>query len=392
MRRWVVLSVASGLLLALPAAAQHGYAAQRAAGDPIDTLFVKLGRGIPLESDIELDPAKSYTFEVSGEGKSTVVYQGKKSVDLFDALYCYSSAGVRQPCGGKSGDDAPLFFKATEGSTQRVWISSFEYFLGEKKRGAIPASSSHIYRGVVRGWDGTFEAYSNPNICSGSSKEVKITCEGGFTIKVFGAEAKEPKLPLVVYFKAGALGKPNLEVSKAKGPAPVKSEFTVTGPDEVDNEKGWAHATFTRRWRNTKLLLANETKGQVVHRDVYADGTEKKLVLGLVTPPEWLRKLRLDRAPETLYSPATRRLAVLLRVKDSDDDRCPAGSLLFGVPERFVLLTLVPVGGIRDTATFTGFIAASKEAGPCPGHAHGWENKGSTRVRVRVRTGKPKPK
>jgi hypothetical protein len=391
MRRWVLLSVALGLLLALPAAAQERVAAQRAADDPLDTLFVKLGRGLPVESDIELDPEKSYTFEVSGEGKSTTVYQGKKSVSLFDGLYCFSPGGVREPCGGKSGDDAPLFFRATEGKTQRVWTSSFEYFLGEKTRGAIPSNSSHVYRGDVKGWDGTFEAYSNPNICSGSTSTVKITCEGGFTIKVFGEEA-QPKLPLVVYFKAGAVGRPNVQIGKPKGAGPVKSEFTLTGPDTVNNEKGWAHATFTRRWRGTKLLLANESKGQVVHKDFYADGTETKLTLGIVTPPEWLRKLRLDRTPETLYSPSTRRLAVLLRVKDSDDDRCPAGSLLFGVPERFVLLTLVPVGGVRDTATFTGFIAASKEAGPCSGHAHGWENRGSTRVRVVVRAGKPKPK
>lgn len=80
------LSAASGLLLALPAAAQQDetkrsssvprpWASQlRGADDPLDTLFVKLGRGIPLESEIELDPTKSYTFEVSGEGKRTTVY------------------------------------------------------------------------------------------------------------------------------------------------------------------------------------------------------------------------------------------------------------------------------------------------------------------------------
>lgn len=386
MRHWVLLSVALALLPALPAAASD-----RAADDPIDSLFVKLGRGIPLESDVELDPAKTYTFEVSGEGKSTTVYQGKKSVSLFDALYCYSSGGVREPCGGKSGNDAPLFFRSTEGKTQRVWITSFEFFLGEKARGAIPANSSHVYRGSVSGWDGTFEAYSNSNICSGSGPTVKITCEGGFTIKVFGAEPKEPKLPLVVYFKATAAGKTNLNVPGAKGPGPARSEFSISGPDEVDNIKGWAHATFSRRWRNTKLLLATESKGQVVHKDFNANGTETKLTLGVVTPPDWLRKLKLDRTPETLYSPSTRRLAVLLKVKDSDDDRCPAG-IPFFERDRFALLVLVPVGGVRDTATFTGFIAASKEAGPCSGHAHGWENRGTTRVRVVVRTGKPKPK
>lgn len=347
-----------------------GAAPQRAAEqDPLDTVFIKHGRGIPIESDIELDPDKSYTFEVSGEGKTTVVYQGKKSVTFYDALYCYSPARVRELCGGKTGNDAPLLLKSTD-SKGRGWTSSFEYFVGEKTRGAIPANGSHEYRGTVKGWEGTFEAYVNPNLCAGSGQGVQVICEGGYTVKVYGEE-KGPniKLPLVVEFRVLAQGKPNLEPLN-KNPAQLTSS---TISFEPPRGAGSAHATFTKKKTTKKgavLLEATETKGKIIHEDVYADGTKRRIKFGI--------------HQGSLYNPKTRVLAALLKVDESNDLDCP------DVGTRIAWLILIPGGGVRDTVVLQGvpkFLSLQEEAdvpflgktkiklrtSPCRAHAHGWQ-------------------
>jgi hypothetical protein len=372
-------AVALCLIFAIGFAAGTAAPQRGAESDPLDTVFVKHGRGIPIESDIELDPAKEYTFEVSGEGKTTVVFQGKKSVSLYDALYCFTSVGVREPCGGKTGNDAPLLFKSTD-SKGRVWTSSFEYFVGEKMRGAIPASGSHVYRGTVKGWDGTFEAYVNPNICAGSGKDVKVLCEGGYTIKVYAeGDEKGPKLPLVVEFRVLAQGKPNLDPLNKNPPQLTSSTLSFEPPRGAAS----ARATFTKKKQTKKgalLLEATETKGKIIHEEMYADGTKRRIKFGI--------------HQGTLYNPKTRVLAALLKVDESNDLDCP------DVGTRIAWLILIPGGGVRDTIVLQGvpkFLSLQEEAdvpflgktkiklrtSPCRGHSHGWQQQ-----TVQSRTGK----
>jgi hypothetical protein len=180
-------------------------------------------------------------------------------------------------------------------------------------------------------------------------------------------------------------GSMTVEIGGEEEPASVRVDFSivVTGRPNVPIRgsssnlvgarlTGSGHVTFTKR--QGALLVGTESKGGVVSEDVLPGGKRLRIEFGIITGTH-------GRALGSTYSPETNRLALLMKVKDSNDPRCPEGSFL---SPTLAGLTLIPGGGARDQAVLVG-AAATSLTGACKGHAHAWENGfGGVTVRVRV--------
>jgi hypothetical protein len=77
--------------------------------------------------------------------------------------------------------------------------------------------------------------------------------------------------------------------------------------------------TFTKR--QGKLLVGTESKGSVIQEDVLKSGKGLRIELGIITGVK-------GKVLGSTLSPATRRLNLLLKVKDSNDPKCPESGLL----------------------------------------------------------------
>jgi hypothetical protein len=197
----------------------------------------------------------------------------------------------------------------------------------------------------------------------GGSPNKESTYVGLYTVQItpLGDFEESPSDRLVVNFIVNASGKPNVPL-RGYPSARTLVKSTVSGS---------GHATFTKR--NASVLVATETKGTITHTDVFSDGTTQRLTLGIVSG--------------TRYYPDLHRLALVLRVKDSDDPECDAG---FIIGNTFGTLTLLPAADTGfGTAIFFG-IPKTKLTGACR-HAHGWSHSPGDGVRATVRVAERTP-
>ena len=206
---------------------------------------------------------------------------------------------------------------------------------------------------------------------------------GSFTITVGGFAPTS----VLVRFLVQVSGPPNVEIAGQK-PSPhgevVRSTLT-----------GFGTATFTTgvKGSNGKLLEATATSGTIVHDDVYADGTREHFEFGIISRPVGIK------APVgTFYAPQTKRLGLLLNVRNGGTDACPKGKLTlltlnlvpgpsgFDGPGNHAILAGVP----REYSDSFGLVSTN----PCKGQARGWEPAGSADAakRVTVRIGVKVPR
>lgn len=189
------------------------------------------------------------------------------------------------------------------------------------------------------------------------------TYGGFYNVEIVGAFTEVDTEALRVDFIASASGEPNVPL---KG---YKSERTLVR----SSFRGSGHATFTMK--NEHLYIATETKGSIVHEDVYSDGTKHTLTFGIVSG--------------TRYNPDSRRLALVLKVKESNDPNCAEGVF---ITTTFGTLTLVPHDDAAPnggTAIFVG-VPKTKLTDPCR-HAHAWTSSPKEKVTVRILLKESKP-
>src|SRR5207244_3847761 len=114
------------------------------------------------------------------------------------------------------------------------------------------------------------------------------------------------------------------------------------------------------------VLIATKTSGSLIYRAVSSDGTTQQLTFGIVSG--------------TRYYPKLHRLALVLRLKDSNDRACEDGFL---ISNTFATLTVLPeadTGG--GTVIFFG-VPKTTLTSACR-HADGWTSSPSEHVTVRI--------
>jgi hypothetical protein len=155
-----------------------------------------------------------------------------------------------------------------------------------------------------------------------------------------------------------------------------KPNFPIKGaPNMLTSARLSGQGNFTFTKNVGELLEATASTGAVTLDETYPGGQVEHFELGILSG--------------TLYAPNANRLAILMKVKESDDPQCPAA---FFTEPTIATLTLLPGAGVTDTAIFIGVPKSQSPAQfkpftttPCKGnHIHGWEN-GSGGVTVRVR-------
>ncbi len=234
-------------------------------------------------------------------------------------------------------------------------------FLSTQLVGRLPAFRADHRYGVTLKWSGPAYFVASP---FGGAPPTGETISGSFTLD-FGGEASAAggSDDLRVNFVVNAFGKPNVAV---KG---YRTALTLVS----SRVKGSGHATFTEK--EGSLLVATETKGSIVHEDVYSDGTKHTLTFGVVSG--------------TRYFPAQHRLVLVLKAKDSNDPACEVGDF---ISTTFGTLTLLPhedAAPNGGTALFVG-VPKTKLTTPCR-HAHGWKSSPGAGVTVRILLGESKP-
>lgn len=295
-------------------------------------------------------------FTLIVTGTFTIEYASGQSA-VYDALYCFKG------CGSKRENRSPLDMlvpgnnpiPSTYGGLWNwsaigdpAYNAAHRYELG-------PFNTAH-----TKLFDGLqFEIARTYRDC----RDCRFS--GSFTIRIVPGkgDVEEPVEPLRVNFIVSVSGKPNLPLKGYPGAR------TLT----TSRVSGSGHATFTKK--NASVLIATETKGSVVHEDTYADGTKHTLTFGIVSG--------------TRYYPGLRRIALVLKLKDSNDPACKTGFL---ISTTFGVLTLLPhedVGPDGGTVIFFG-LPKSKLTDPCR-HAHGWVTSPRERVRARLLIAESKP-
>jgi hypothetical protein len=357
----IALAVALAALAASPAL---GNRSARSATETIRVLPDLNGTGVKT-SRFVFGYKQRFRFVVTG----TVTEQGdnddftQSAPRTFDAFFCFK--GVN--CGAVllKRPDIP------QGALQIAY--SNDHFHGKVFYSlnrvlfahGLPYqkySSSHRYEFI-------FECRNAPggstnNSCGhlrfrappGGAPNKESTYVGLYTVQItpLGEFEESPTDKLVVNFIVNASGKPNV---------PLRG-YPSTRTLVRSTVSGSGHATFTKR--NAAVLVATETKGTVTHTDVYSDGTTHRLTLGIVSG--------------TRYYPDLHRLALVLRVRDSDDPDCDAG---FIIGNTFGTLTLLPEADTGvGTVIFFG-IPKTKVTGACR-HAHAWSQGDGVRATVRV--------
>jgi hypothetical protein len=189
------------------------------------------------------------------------------------------------------------------------------------------------------------------------------TYGGFYNVEIVGAFTEVDTEELRVDFIASASGKPNLPLNG------YRSERTLVR----SRVSGSGHATFTKK--NEALLIATETKGSIVHEDVYSDGTKHTLTFGIVSG--------------TRYNPDLLRLALVLKVKESNDPDCEPGAF---ITTTFGTLTLVPHADVAPNGGTGIFVGVPKTtlSDPCR-HAHAWTSSPRDKVAVRILLKESKP-
>ena len=340
--RGLLLLAITALVAVLPASA--------ARADEV----VRVSIGYPMKvvtTRTSIPANKPLSLIITGTHRVTELGTPPRTFE-FDALYCYKG------CGDGVTDSYNLLFAAEK----ERW--AFDA-VRRKLQQVPPYSPSHRYKvnlGTrVTGYGRLrFEvAVQEPRPAAGFNYKYG----GGYSVEIAGPFTTEETEPLRVNFVVRASGKPNLPLKGYPGTRTLVSSRV----------SGSGHATFTKK--DAALLVATETKGSIVHEDEYSDGTKHTLTFGVVS--------------QTRYYPKLRRLALVLKVKESNDPDCPAG-LLFSTA--FGTLTLLPHEDVAlngGTAIFVG-VPKTTLTDPCR-HAHGWVSSPAERVTVRILLAESKP-
>jgi hypothetical protein len=334
---------------------------------------------------ITIPASKTYTTTADYSAPVTVTVtgavtspNGSGGTCVFDAFYTACDGRPRGPGGG--------FYVGGENRGPGNWEFAPRrplYFVEAAHQAAPAYNAGHRYTFTVAcSWSssgcGRLRFYADPGVGYVYSS---------YWSGSFGVEIGESNLPIVVDFSARISGVPNIAVGPQQKAGLVKSTVVASG-----------HATFTEH-TGTGLLRATESKGSVFQEDVYADGTKRRLELGVITLTGF-PSLK-GKIPETLYSPNTKRLLLLLKVKESNDSgACPESAFnIATVGYDLRLATLVLLPGARPSAIFTGVPKVVKTGSgkkttlvePCLGHTHGWVSDPSDHVTVVLRLNARKP-
>jgi hypothetical protein len=322
-----------------------------------ETVFVPAGFPIkPVTTRTSVPPRKPLTLELTGSYSVKDLPPASPRTMRFDGLYCFEG------CVG--GDVVPAYNLVF--SSEKDPGAGEHSFRDRLLSRDIPRyNPSHRYRFTL---SDRIEGYGHlrfrilvpePRPAAG----FKYGYAGGIKVEIVGPFTEEEAEPVRVNFFVRASGKPNLPLRGYSSPRTLVTSRVF----------GSGHATFTKK--NAAVLIATETKGSIVHEDVYADGTTHRLEFGIVSG--------------TRYSPAGRRLALVLKLKDSNDPDCEAGvffSTTFGV------LTLIPhedVGLHGGSVIFFG-LPKTNLTSSCR-HAHAWETSPREHVAARVLVAEVKP-
>jgi hypothetical protein len=343
LRPFLLVGVLASLLAAVPAAhATHGAAGARPAAREINvwagqwTITSKYGTGFALRA-LSVEAGFRAFAELGAE--------------RCDPPTTYYRGGYFDPRTNKAGKIV--------GCTEGAW-SLRGRFLGDPNRDPGAKGSIEIEFKLP----GRFEGFFTPD---GTSSKYDYRGIRGKHFAEDGAFS-----PLVVNFSVRVSGKPNIEI---KGAEPLTSaKVQTTQP---------SHATFTKYNADSpEVLEATETKGWIAADLVTASGKQRHYKFGIIS--------------QTGYSTQERRLALLLRTKESNDPSCPAG-------KSGAILYLLPThAGVRDTAILFGipysktveidviFGVLKEQTQPCKGLAYGWEN-GDQGVRASTRLAETVP-
>lgn len=343
--RKVALFALAGLLVALPASAARTDEVVRV---PIGFPVKSATSTTSIPADKPLSLLLAGTHRVSEAGPNGRTFE-------FDALYCFK---------GCEGGIVPSF-------NLRFAAQKQGNYSEHSLRSQLPGTQNPVYNpahrykvnfpGLVAGYGRLRFSVSVPEPQPAAGFVYKYS--GGYNIEIVGAFTEEDAQPLRVNFIVSASGKPNLPL---KG-YPNKRTLVSS------RVSGSGHATFTKK--NALVLVATETKGSIVHEDTYSDGTKDTLTFGIVSG--------------TRYYPESHRLALVLKLKESNDDACQTGFL---ISTTFGVLTLIPhedVGPDGGTVIFFG-LPKSKLTDQCR-HAHGWVSSPSEHVRARILLAESKP-
>lgn len=344
MRRLILLALVA-LVATLPASAARSD----------ETVRVPIGYPIKsVTTRTSVPPDKPLSLILTGTHRVTEVGPSPRTTE-FDALYCYKGCGT-----GVVEAHNLLFSAEKQGG-----------YAEHSLRSQLPGTqnprynSSHRYRinlpGRIAGYGRLRFRVAVPEPRPAAGFNYKYS--GSYSIEIVGPFTEEEAEPLRVNVIVSASGKPNVPLKGYPSPrALVSSRVSGSG-----------HATFTKK--NAAVLIATETKGSIEHLDTYADGTKHSLTFGIVSG--------------TRYYPDLHRLALVLKVKESDDPDCPTGFL---ITTTFGTLTLLPhedVAPNGGTVIFFG-LPKTKLTDQCR-HAHGWTSSPSERVRVRILLAESKP-